>query len=264
LSWSAFPRRKEHHADAVCFERLVVGGQDRHVDGGGAGLRGIVAHSIRQVLFSHLAMRPGDESAVLAAPWEKTAERVSGTAAAGAGEGADSGGDDFLGPGLVNVFFYGRNDMHRRSIDNPSLLLDAIAAVAHELSLPPPVLIPTFNLAPARQVQLARRMDFFLTVQGAHLQHSLFMPDDAVIFEIAPCRSEGVSFLRRYGRYLDSQRHVFYPLCDDVILNFSEDPDKVPNQNLTLCTAHVDSIAARVRVLLEDLVRQRQQKRRRA
>jgi hypothetical protein len=216
--FSSLPWRR----GAICFERLVVGGQDRHVDGGGSGLRHVVARSIRREVFSLL-----DAS---------TAVRYQ------------SKSDD------VQIFFYGRNDMHRRSIDNPHMLIEAISAVTDKMGLPPVRVISTFGISPARQVLLAREMDFFLTIQGAHLQHSLFMPHDGVIFEIAPCRSEGVSFLRRYGRYMESQTHVFFPLCDDVIINFSEEADKIPDQNLTLCQEHVMEISNRVQVLLERLL----------
>ena len=216
--------------DAYCFERLVVSGQDRHVDGGGSGLRDVVARSIRRSVF--------DDIFGLGAPSDEAADLL----------------ENHLVPRL---FIYGRNDMHRRSIDNIWLLTTALAQVTKKLGLHPPQVIRTFSVTPVQQILLARRIDFFVTVQGAHLQHSLFMPDDAVVFEIAPCHSEHVSFLRRYGRYLETQRHIFFQMCDDVLINYSQDPDKVADQNLTLCEHHLTDISSRVEGGLAEMIRRR-------
>ena len=79
---------------------------------------------------------------------------------------------------------------------------------------------------------MVSKIDVLLTVQGSHVQNSLFMPHDAVIVEVAHCGASRVSFLRRYGPYFDSQRYIYFPVCDGLVVNSLAEPVE---QNLTLC-----------------------------
>jgi hypothetical protein len=197
---SPFPSTFDLKRPLVCFEKLVIPGQDRHVDGGGLGLRQVVAKRLRQHVFSALHKH------------EHTY------------------GDRERKP---RIGIYGRNDVYRRSIDNTDVLLEIVANVARRHHLPPPSTVGTFDVSPEEQFRLMESIDVFVAIQGSHLQNSLFMPDDGAIVELAPCRAEFVSFMRRYGKYLDSQSYTYLSLCDNVMINYSE--KDAASQNVTLC-----------------------------
>lgn len=211
----------------VCFETLVVPGQDRHIDGGGNGLRSSVAARLRRHVFAHVRAPTGATT--------KTASTEP------------------------HIYVYGRNDVHRRSFDNVHALLRVAARVAKALSLPSPRLISTFSVPAAEQIALMRDVDVLLAIQGSHMQNSLFMPDDGVVIELAPCRAQRVSFIQRYGKYLDTQSYEYIPLCDGVVVNYS-DLDEA-SQNVTLCPHMLDRVEVSLLQQTRSLVERRKQQR---
>lgn len=193
-----FPLCFEEGKCMLSFDRLLLPGQDRHLDGGGAGLRQSTALRLRQHVFEGIQVDAN----------RRRRHRPQ-------------------------ILIYGRNDVHRRSIDNMQALFQVATNIAQQLQLPPPVIIDTFSRPVVEQIAIMSAADVMLSIQGSHQQNSLFMPEDAVIVEIAPCRAHRVSFLQRYGPYLKTHAYWYAPLCDGVLVNYC-DPDPV-SQNVTLC-----------------------------
>lgn len=210
------------HRPLVCFQEFIIPGQDRHVDGGGLGLREVVANRLRRHVIRVITNEEHQARSLKRKP---------------------------------QIFIYGRNDVHRRSLDNTVMLLDLVRRIAARHHLPPPSLVKTFQLKPLDQFRQMLDIDVFVAIQGSHLQNSLFMPDDGAIVELAPCRADFVSFMRRYGRYLDSQSYTYVSLCDNVMINYSEkDPAA---QNVTLCPHVMDRIKVAVEKAVVSLLRRR-------
>eukprot|EP01062_Namystynia_karyoxenos_P037675 TRINITY_DN27407_c0_g1_i1.p5 TRINITY_DN27407_c0_g1~~TRINITY_DN27407_c0_g1_i1.p5 ORF type:complete len:197 (+),score=52.43 TRINITY_DN27407_c0_g1_i1:1050-1640(+) len=138
-------------------------------------------------------------------------------------------------PREVRVYVYGRTDMHRRSVDNIGDLVAGVAAALAAAELPPPVLIPTVTMHPLEQARLFHSVDVLLTVQGAHMQNSIFMPEDGVVMELSPCKARKTSFLYRFGCFRPLQRHIVQEIC---FPSSNLGSDKY-GQNLTLCPHHV-------------------------
>ncbi|KAJ9472846.1 hypothetical protein DIPPA_21641 [Diplonema papillatum] len=139
-------------------------------------------------------------------------------------------------PPPVRVYLYGRTDVYRRSIVNFDDLIASVSRGLANSGIPPITVIPTTLLPPLGQVQLFRSIDVLLTIQGAHMQTSLFMPADGAVIEISPCAARKTSFLRRYGTMLPTQNHVQMEICFPSVNLLS---DKYA-QNVTLCPHHVD------------------------
>ena len=104
---------------------------------------------------------------------------------------------------------------------------------------------------------MVSKIDVLLTVQGSHVQNSLFMPHDAVIVEVAHCGASRVSFLRRYGPYFDSQRYIYFPVCDGLVVNSLAEPVE---QNLTLCGDQLRQIQHKLTTAVQSLVESRRKK----
>eukprot|EP01060_Flectonema_neradi_P002853 TRINITY_DN11797_c0_g1_i2.p1 TRINITY_DN11797_c0_g1~~TRINITY_DN11797_c0_g1_i2.p1 ORF type:complete len:615 (+),score=66.92 TRINITY_DN11797_c0_g1_i2:68-1912(+) len=133
----------------------------------------------------------------------------------------------------ITIYIYGRTDVYRRSIINMGNLVDRIV---NKYGAERVIQIPSMSLHPLQQASLFRKIDILLTVQGAHLQNSIFMPADGSVVEFSPCRARQTSFLKRYHTFLASQRHVQIEVCFPSI-NLGKDKY---GQNLTLCNHHID------------------------
>ena len=157
-------------------------------------------------------------------------------------------GDQLSGKRLrPQVYVYGRNDMHRRSIDNIGELIFAVAKVTSSLGLDNPLVVHSFSdLSPLEQVKTFAGMDVLVTVQGAHMQNSIFMPSDGVVLEVSPCLAKknilfsAVWHLLAQTKALvpsDLRRPPINTCCDKY------------SKNLTLCGRHVELIAAALATL---------------
>lgn len=208
----------------VCFQELILPGQDRHVDGGGNGLRMVVARRIRRHIFNYLHLPVHSQHPSLS---------------------------------HVRALVYGRNDVYRRSFDNTHVLFYLVKRVVESMARKHSTisLVKSFGIPVEDQIRLMSSADVFVAIQGSHMQNTLFMPEDAVIIELAPCRADRVSFIQRYGKYLDSQRYTYLPLCDGVVVNYSEkDP---ATQNVTLCPHMLQRVEQVVTESVADLLRRR-------
>jgi hypothetical protein len=206
----------------VCFESVVFAGRDRGGHNGGYVNKAEVAANLRSEVLSFLNLDP---------------IVVSGEIRR-----------------IPRVYIYGRQEVHRRHLDNLGQLTAALAEVTHALDAPPPTVITTFYMEPARQIELMAGIDILVSIQGAHLEQHLFMPLDAVIIEIAACHSTQTSFVSRYGTYHPKQKFKQMRLCHPLI-NFS-DRDKRA-QDLLLCPHHLRQLQDDVRGALKELLRSR-------
>jgi hypothetical protein len=216
-------RKQKVGTRLLCFENLVVPGVDRTGHGGGtpASTRTMVAHSFRAAVFDNLDV-PRDVRTGRGRP--------------------------------PQVYVYGRHDVSRRSLDNIGALFAAAEEVTRSMGLPPPIVISTFNMSPQAQIVLFSRVDVMLGMQGAHLQHSLFMPRDGAVMEIAPCHSVLTSFVSRYGMFLPTQTFWQLRVCAPVI-NLTE--QSRIGQNVTLCPRHLAAIQTQLRGTLLNQTRGR-------
>jgi len=146
------------------------------------------------------------------------------------------------------IYLYSRRDVHRRSFDNFGEIIESVITTVRQLSdVPDPILITSFSMSPLAQMRMVYDIDVLVTIQGSHLQNSLFMPPDAWIIEICPCRARRVSFLNQFGVFLPKQRHVQVEICAPLI-NMAGDKLE---QNLTLCPHHRKTISN----LIQDAVK---------
>ena len=197
----------------ACFEKLVFVGGDREMRGSGvpAGSRAAATKALRSAVFARMPQAPPQ---------------------AGAGGGKAG----------VRVFVYGRHDVHRRSIVNFGALVATVSETLQSLSVPEAEVIADMHLHPLAQAELFSRIDLLVTVQGAHMQSSIFMPPHGGVIELSPCRARKTSFLHRYGVMMPTQNHIQLEVCFPS-LNLGDDKYA---QNLTLCHNHMKGVATMV------------------
>ena len=206
----------------LCFDHLVITGNDRNGFGARKVSRTAVANTIRATAFRALRLSP--------ALYEGNVPR------------------------LPKVFVYGRHDVHRRSIDNYGELVHKVTEITASFGLEKPVVIPSFTTSAFAQVELFSQIDVLVTMQGAHMQTSLFMPADGVLVEIAPCRSKRTSFVSRYGMFLPSMVLRQLMVCSPVI---NLDHEDKRSQNVTLCGHHLVELEAMLREELKGMAKRR-------
>ena len=205
-----------------CFESIIFTGGDREMKGVSVSGRGTTTERFRRAVYTAL----------------NTLGRPSGAIATLIG-------------GVVSkprVFLYARHEVHRRSLVNFGDLYVGVADVLRGEGLPAPTIITTMTLHPLQQAELFAQIDILVTVQGAHMQNSIFMPPTGGVIELSPCRARKTSFLHRYGKMLPKQNHVQLEVCFPSV-NLGKDKYA---QNLTLCSHHIGSVA---KLLLQELAR---------
>eukprot|EP00759_Apiculatamorpha_spiralis_P034143 PhF_6_TR35349/c0_g2_i2/m.51294 len=188
----------------ACFEKMIFTGSDRKGIGSGQpeGRRWNVAGATRRMVFDALGV-PGHSKLTL--------PRAQ-----------------------LRVALYSRRDVYRRSFDNFGALLESVTHTLRALQQPDPIVITSFSMSSLAQIRMVYDIDILVTVQGSHIQNSLFMPPDAWLVEVSPCLARSVSFLARYGMFLPNQKHVQLEICAPI-LNLAGDKH---GQNLTLCPHH--------------------------
>ena len=203
-------------AKLFSFESAIFTGEDRELKGSGvsSGARYPVVNHFRKAVFDELGPKQSSDNRV------------------------------------IKIYIYGRTDVYRRSILN---LGDLVDGIVKKIGRDHVILIPVMSLHPLNQAELFRGIDILLTVQGAHLQNSIFMPSDASIIEFSPCRARQTSFLKKYHTFLSTQSHIQVEICFPSI-NLGKDKY---GQNLTLCDHHVNIAEVKVTQEIERIKKQR-------
>jgi hypothetical protein len=226
----------------MCFESIVFAGRDR---GGRHGGHETLA---RQHVAEKLRL------AVLTAVGE----------AVGRPGLAESVANSRHPSWFPRIFVYGRNDMYRRSLDNPTALYNQVLQVAldeyrgwlqngrTDTQFPTPVLITTFTTSTPQQLAMLADVDILVSVQGAHLQSTFVMHPHSAILELAPCHSPRTSFISRYGPMHPQQLYEQILICSTK-LNLLEKDKRA--QNVTLCPSDLSKVEVEVRKMIRGLLK---------